>query len=285
MVTHPVILATLWMTGTLASFMAMAVSGRELSGHMGTFEILLLRSIIGLVVIVLCMGKTGFHHIHTRRIGLHTIRNTVHFGGQLGWFYGIACISLAEVFAIEFTVPIWTALMARLLLNEPLTRSRITAVILGIAGMLVILRPGLSVIHPASLAVLAGAVCYALSHTLTRRLVQSDTPMTVLFYMTLIQLPFGLVPAIGSWVTPSWPLMPWIIGVGVTSLMAHFCMAKALTLADATLVVPMDFLRLPLIALVGFLFYNETIDGFVFLGAVMMLTGNYINIRTEQKGS
>lgn len=282
---HPVILATLWMAGALVSFMAMAVSGRELSGFMGTFQILFFRSVVGVITIVLCMGKTGFHHVRTSRFGLHAVRNVVHFGGQLGWFYGIACISLAEVFAIEFTVPVWTAFMARALLKEPLTRSRITAVAFGICGMLVILRPGLSVIHPAALAVLAGAVCYALSHTLTRRLVQSDTPMTVLFYMTLIQLPFGLVLSLGSWIEPSLSLLPWIIGVGVTSLLAHYCMARALTLADATLVVPMDFLRLPLIALVGFLFYNEAIDVFVLVGALIMLTGNYINIRAEQQQS
>lgn len=282
---HPVILATLWMMGTLVSFMAMAISGRELSSEIGTFQILFLRSFIGLITIVLCMGNAGFYHVKTRCIGLHTVRNIAHFGGQLGWFYGIACISMAEVFAIEFTVPVWTALMASVLLKEPLTRTRITAVVFGISGMLVILRPGLSVIHPASIAVLAGAVCYALSHTLTRQLVQSDTPLTVIFYMTLVQLPFALVLSLGYWKTLTLAQAPWIILVGVTSLTGHYCMAKALTLSDATLVVPMDFLRLPLIALVGFLFYNEAIDMFVLLGAMIMLTGNYINIRAEQKGS
>lgn len=280
---HPVILATLWMTGALVSFMAMAVSGRELSRDFSTFQTLFFRSITGLVVILLCMARTGFHQVRTRQAVLHGLRNAVHFLGQLGWFYGIACISLAEVFAIEFTVPVWTALIARILLKEPLTRPRITAVAFGLAGMLVILRPGLSVIQPASLAVLAGAVCYALSHTLTRKLVLSDPPMTVLFYMTLMQLPLGLFPSLGSWVTPAVEHLPWIVGVGVTALSAHYCMASALALSDATLVVPMDFLRLPLIALVGFLFYQETIDIFVLVGALLMLSGNIINIRAEQR--
>jgi drug/metabolite transporter (DMT)-like permease len=152
-------------------------------------------------------------------------------------------------------------------------------------GMLIILRPGFSVVTPAALAVLGGAVCYALSHTLTRRLAQTDAPVIILFYMTLIQLPLGLVPALRGWVTPTLAMWPWLLTVGVTALSGHYCMARAFALADATVVVPMDFLRLPLIALVGYLFYGEGIDGFVLGGAMVMLSGNVINIRAERMRS
>ena len=280
---HPVLRSTLWMMGALCSFMAMAVSGRELSSELGTFQILFFRSLVGLVVVAGLLTRSGWHHARTRQPAMQLLRNLAHYGGQYGWFYGIALIPLAEVFAIEFTVPIWTALLAAWILGERLTRARLAAVAFGIVGMLIILRPGLSVVHPASLVVLSGALGYAVAHTLTRKLTRTDTPLAVLFYMTAIQLPLGFVAALADWTTPSMALWPWLLVVGVTALSAHYCLTRALTLSDAMVVVPMDFLRVPLIALVGYLFYGEALDGFVLGGALVMLAGNLVNIRAEQR--
>lgn len=279
---RPALGAALWMTGTLVSFAGMAVGGRELSQDLSVFQILFFRSLTGLIIIGACLAASGQARIRTRLLPVHFLRNLAHFGGQFGWFYGIAAIPLAEVFAIEFTVPVWTAIIAAILLKEKLTPSRLTAIGLGLLGMLIILRPGLAIIHPAAVAVLGGAMGYALAHTLTRRLAQDDTPLTILFYMTLMQLPMGLIPALSAWVFPGIHLWPWILVVGVTALSGHYCMTRALQLADATVVVPMDFLRLPLIALVGYLFYGEAISFFVLSGALVMLAGNLVNIRSEK---
>jgi drug/metabolite transporter (DMT)-like permease len=277
------IIAALWMSGTLVSFMAMAVGGRQLAGHMTTFQILFFRSLIGLVIIAFMLWRSNWKQIFTKLFKVHALRNIAHFGGQFGWFYGIAFIPLAEVFALEFTVPIWTAVLATALLGEQITRARVSAIALGLAGVILILRPGLAVISPASLAVLGGAFCYALSHTLTRKLAQVDTPLAILFYMTLIQLPLGLVTSIFDWATPSIAMLPWIILVGVAALSGHYCMARALAIADAIVVVPLDFLRLPLIAGVGALIYHEPLDGLVLAGGGIMFAGNLINIRAENK--
>lgn len=130
---------------------------------------------------------------------------------------------------------------------------------------------------------LAGAVGYALAHTLTRRLVLSDPPLVILFYMTVIQLPLGLLPTLANWITPAPVLWPWLLVVGLSALSAHYCMARALALAPATVVVPMDFLRLPLIAVVGALVYGERLEWAVLAGAVVMLLGNWINISAERR--
>ena len=271
------------MTGTLFSFMAMAIGGRELSQGLTTFQILFFRSLVGLFIIGILISFAGIRQIRTHHAGLHLVRNIAHFGGQFGWFYGIAYISLAKVFAIEFTLPVWTAILAAVILKEKLTAPRISAVVLGITGMLIILRPGFGVMNAASLAVLAGAVCYGLSHTLTKKIAAHDPPLAILFYMTLIQLPIGFALSLSNWVFPHPGLWPWICVVGITALSGHYCMARAFAIAPATVVVPMDFLRLPLIALVGFAFYNESLDLFVLAGAVVMLAGNLVNIRAEQK--
>ncbi|MBT6338106.1 MAG: DMT family transporter [Desulfobacula sp.] len=269
------------MTGTLVSFVGMAIGGRELSLELDTFQILFFRSLIGLLILCLVLFNKGWHFAKTRHFPLHLLRNVSHFGGQFGWFYGIAYLPLSEVFAIEFTLPVWTAILATLILKEQMTLPRFFAVVFGILGMLVILRPGMGVLNPISLIVLASAVCFGLSHTLTRRIVWFDHPITILFYMTLIQLPFGFFLSINDWNSVSLSMWPWLIIVGITALTAHYCMARAFAIADATIVVPLDFLRLPLIAVIGYLFYNEMLDMFVLIGAFIMLFGNFINIRAE----
>jgi len=276
------VIAAIWMSGTLVSFMAMAIGGRELSAQLSTFQILFFRSIIGLLIVGFLLWHGNWRQILTKHLRIHILRNISHFGGQFGWFYGIAFIPLAVVFALEFTVPVWTAVLATILLREQITGARVTAIIFGVAGVILILRPGLAVISPASLAVLGSAFGYALSHTLTRRLALVDTPLTILFYMTVIQLPLGCFTSIFDWTTPTLEMLPWIIVVGAAALSGHYCMARALAIADAIVVVPMDFLRLPLIAAVGFLFYGENLDWFVLAGGVVMFTGNFLNIQAEK---
>jgi len=279
----PIVIAAAWMAGALLSYLAMAVAGRELSSQIGTFEILFFRSVIGLAILFAVFRRKLARYAVTRRAGLHVVRNCAHFAGQYGWFYGIALIPMAEVFAIEFTVPIWTLLLAWLLTGERLSGARIAAVVLGLAGTMLILRPGAVPVNPAAMAVLGGAAAFALSHILTKKLVATDSPFSVLFYMTAVQLPMALVPALANWVWPTAALWPWLLVVGCTGLSSHYCVARALALADAMVVVPLDFLRLPLIALAGFLIYGEQMEGFVLAGAVLMLAGNLINMRAERR--
>lgn len=279
---HPSVVATFWMVGTLASFMLMAIGGRELSAELTTLQILFYRSLVSLLVVSIVLSYFGWHHVRSQRQGDHLFRNITHLGGQFGWFFGISMIPLASVFAIEFTVPIWTAVLAVFLLGERLTRGRIIAVVLGITGVLIILRPGLSVIHPASFAVLGAAFLYATTFVWTKKLSHTESPLTILFYMAAIQTPLALIALLLDFHLPSLQMLPWIILTGVTGMSAHYCFTRAMKLADATVVVPMDFLRLPLIAVVGFLLYQEPLDLWVLLGGAVMFAGNFYNLFQEK---
>ncbi|HVL55065.1 MAG TPA: DMT family transporter [Burkholderiaceae bacterium] len=280
---RPAARAALWMGGALLSFSAMAIGGRELSTELNTFQILFFRSAVGLLIVGALLARFGARHARSSQLRLHVLRNTAHFVGQFGWFYGIALLPLAQVFAIEFTIPIWTLLLAAVFLGERLTRARVAAVAFGFVGMLVILRPGVVPLDAASLVVLISALGYGVSYVATKRLTATDSPLTVIFYMTLIQLPLALVPSLPGWSWPSAPLWPWIAVVGVTALSAHFCIARALRLADAMVVVPMDFLRLPLIAVIGYLMYLEPLDPWVMVGAAIMVAGQLLNLRAERR--
>jgi drug/metabolite transporter (DMT)-like permease len=273
----------LWMVGALLSFSAMAIAVRELLPSMGNFEILFLRSLVSLVILLAILPRLGLARLRTRRLGLHALRSVLHLGGQYAWVYAIALLPLATVFAIEFTMPVWTALLAMPLLGERLNRGRIVMLVLGLAGILVILRPGFAVLQPAALVMVAGSFAYASTMICTKRLMQSDSAFAVIFYMALIQLPLALFPALPSWVAPRLADLPWILVVGTASLAAHLCLARAMRVADASLVTPIDFLRLPLIAVVGAMFYGEKIEVTILAGAAIIFAGTWYSIRRESR--
>ncbi len=277
--------AALWMVGALLSFCAMAVAIRELSAHFGTFEILAYRGIIGVIVVggmALAMGRQV---VRTRQMRWQVRRNVVHFAGQAGWTYGLGVLPFATVFSIEFTMPAWTAVLAVLFLGERMTRGRLIAIVGGIVGVVVILRPDVALPDPAALIVLGAAIAYAGAHIMTKQLTHSDGPLAILFWMSVIQLPMSLV-FIGlgdGWHTPGVIDMPWIAAVGLAALAAHFCLARALSFADAMVVMPLDFARLPLIALVGALLYGEILTVGVGVGAVIIGVSLMISLRTERR--
>lgn len=282
--------AALWMLGALASFSMLAIAGRALSVELTTWQTLFYRGVVGMIVLGGVLVFTGTATLHTRRFTQHFFRAIVHLIGQYAWFYAVLVLPLAQVFALEFTAPIWTALFAPFILQEKLTPRRLLAVAAGFTGVLVILRPGVEAIGTDSMIVLASAVFFALTHIMTKKLTRTDSAVAVLFYMTLIQLPISFVLAtaeisISGWTMPSLPLWPWIVIVGSAALSAHYCLARAMAHADATVVVPMDFLRVPLIALVGFLFYAETIDWFVLAGSLFILGGNMLNLPRKSRPS
>jgi drug/metabolite transporter (DMT)-like permease len=280
---HHALRAAAWMGGALLAFSLMAIAVRELLDTIGTFEILFFRSSISFLMVLAVLPRYGIGALRTRRIGLHATRNVLHFGGQAAWVYAIGVLPLATVFAIEFTMPVWTAVLATFVLGERLNRGRIVMLVLGLAGILIILRPGLAVIHPGALATLAAAVCFASVMVATKRLSATDSPLAVLFYMSVMQMPLGLAPALPDWVTPTLADLPWIIAVGGAGFASHYCLTRAFMLADATFVVPLDFLRLPLIAVVGALFYGEPIELVTLLGAAVIFAGIYYSLTRERR--
>jgi drug/metabolite transporter (DMT)-like permease len=284
MSTRPVALrGALWMVGALVSFSIMAVSVRELLHTMGSFEILFIRSFMSLAILLFLLpGRLAL--LRTRHFGLHVLRNVFHFGGQYAWVYAISMLPLATVFAIEFTMPVWAAVLAMIFLGERLNQGRIVMLALGVVGVFVMLRPGLAVIPPAALVMLLGAFAYASTMIATKRLSGHDSPFAILFYMAVIQLPLGLVPALPQWVWPGVRDLPWVLALGVVGLSAHYFMTRAFRIADAMVVVPIDFLRLPLIAVVGALFYEEPLQLAIMLGAAVIFAGTFYSIRRESMG-
>lgn len=269
------------MIGAIVSFTSMAIAGRQVSFALDTFEIMTYRSLLGIAIVVTVSYFAGtWHQINPRQLGLHAIRNIAHFTGQNLWFFAITVIPLAQVFALEFTTPIWVLLLSPLLLGERLTRIGLIAALIGFAGVLLVTRPGSAPLSPGLIAAALCAVCFAFSAIFTRRLTRTQTITCILFFLTTMQAVFGLICAgyDGDFALPDATTLPWLVLIGCAGLFAHFCLTTALSLAPASIVMPIDFVRLPAIAIVGALVYNEAIDPFILLGALLIFSGNYLNI-------
>lgn len=276
------------MTGAITSFCAMAVAGRAVSPALDTFEVMLYRSCVGVVIILIIVIATGARdQITLRHAPLHILRNIAHFAGQNLWFFALTLIPLAQVFALEFTSPLWVAALAPIVLGERLTCTRALSAGLGFIGILFVAQPGTGQgLSPGILAAALSAICFAFTAMFTRKLTRSETTLAILMWLTATQVVFGLVTAgfDGQITLPDAQIAPWIVLIGCAGLVAHFCLTTALSLAPASVVIPMDFIRLPAIAVIGALFYGETIGMALVMGAAMIIGANLLNIRTEARG-
>lgn len=281
-----VLRAALWMLGAVVSFSAMAVAGRAVSFELDTFEIMMYRSAVGFGVVLTVAALAGtLAQVNRRNPALHLGRNLFHFAGQNLWFFALTMIPLAQVFALEFTSPLWVLILSPLFLGERLTRVRVLAALLGFVGILIVARPSPETLNIGTLSAAAAAIGFAGSVIFTKRLTRSASLTCILFWMTLMQTGLGLIcaGADGDIALPSAASAPWLALIALGGLGAHFCLTKALSIAPATLVTPVDFLRLPLIAVIGLLVYGETIDVFVILGAALIFGANYVNIWVETR--
>ncbi len=276
--------AGLWMTGALLSFSTMAVSVRALATTLHVIEILAIRNASGLVIL-LAVGLAQPHLLRAltlRRAGLQLARNTIHFGAQYLWVLSVTLLPLATVFALEFTSPAYTAILAVIFLGERITAGRIGVVVFGILGVLVILRPGIDSFRPASLLVLAAAFGFAVALIQTKALTRTETTYAVVLWMNAVQLPLALIgsdPRAFLELGPAHALP--LCGVALSGLSSHFCLTQAFRYGDASVVVPFDFMRIPLIALVGWWLYGESVDAAVFAGAALIVIGISWNLRSE----
>jgi drug/metabolite transporter (DMT)-like permease len=278
--------ATVWMIGAMFSFSLMAVSGRELATNLNTFEIMLFRSIIGfLIVLAIGYFAKTLAEIKRDRLGLHLFRNLAHFSGQNLWFLAVASIPFSQLFALEFSTPVWVALLAPLFLGEVLTKQRVLAVILGFAGVLIVARPDINQFDFAIIAAVACAVCFAGSMMATKSLTSDQSITCILFWLTLMQLAMGLVATVftGTITFPEGINIFWIVIVGIGGLTAHFCITNALALAPAIVVIPLDFMRLPLISVIGFLAYGEAFELPILVGAGVIFIAILLNLKAEKQ--
>jgi len=273
-------MAALWMAGWLALMLIIAVAGREALRELNVFELMEMRTILGFLMLYpLIRINGGFATMKTSRPLQYLGRNLIHYAAQLGWFYALTLIPLGQVVSIEFTMPIWTAILAAMFLGERITVWKVAAIMLGVIGVIVIVRPATGEINQGQLIALGAAVGFGISIAMMKSLTRTESTLAIIFWMLVIQSAAGFFPALHVWQWPSASAWGWIVVIAFCGTFSHYCMARAMLYADATVVIPMDFLRVPLTAAAGWLIYSERLDLFTVLGAVLILSGNLLNLK------
>jgi drug/metabolite transporter (DMT)-like permease len=282
----PTLKAAFWMTGAISSFSLLGVAGRELKGDLDTFEIMLYRSVVGFVLVLgaaVVLGRV--RDLAPRRMGLQFTRNAIHYAGQNLWFYAVTVAPLAQVFALEFTMPIWALLLAVPVLGERLTPRRVIVALIGFVGILIVTEAWTFTLGPGVLHAALSAIGFAGAAVFTRRLTRDVPVIAILFWLSVMQGVFSLVIAgydgVIAW--PAGEAFWWALSIGIGGMVAHLCLTTALSLAPASVVIPIDFARLPLITVVGALLYSEPASVWVFAGAAVIFAANYMNLLAESR--
>lgn len=260
----------LWMLLASFSYVASATMTHNLAGAYSSFQLAFLRCAVGVVVLTPVVLRGGVSQLRTSIFPLHCLRTVFTYIAILLWFYAATVVPVGDFFALQFTNPIFTLAMAAVFLRERVDAKSWLAALAGFAGIFVILRPGIIPVGIGALAVLATAVAYASVNTVIKVMSRTDTPAVMSFYVNLLILPLSLVPTFFVWQTPPWEDLPILAGIALFATLAQYSVASSISLADAGVVQPMNFMRLPIAAIFGFYFFSQFPDFWTWLGALII---------------
>jgi drug/metabolite transporter (DMT)-like permease len=273
----------LWMIGAAMSLVAMAVLVRFLTPKYSVLELIFLRNVIVLILMIPWILRTGLGSLKTPRLAGHGVRNAFLYSGNVAWFFGVTMVSLADLAALQFTMPLFTIIMAAIALREKIGIHRWSATAVGFGGALIIIRPGIIEIDLGAIVVLIAAFMYSCAYIITKKLSSTEGGNLVVFYMSVFIVAFAFIPAMFVWQTPDIEDAPAMIALGIMGYTTHFCVTRAMAAADASYVAPFDFLRLPISALLGYILFQEVSDPWVWAGAAVIFWAAYYNTWMEKR--
>jgi len=273
------------MLGFMVSITIMAICIRELSYKYSSFEIQNFRNIFSIIIIYIVFLLKKNINLNSKQLKNNFIRNIFHFIGQSAWTWGLTVLPLATVFSLEFTMPIWAAIISILIFKEKISLNKIFFLFLGLIGTWIILVPDTRYIEFSNIIVLFSAITYAFAHNYTKELTKTDSILSILFFMSIIQLPLSFIGSImmGNMQFNIIQEVPLILLLTVTSLLAHYSLSSALKKSDATIILPIDYIRLPIIVIIGWYYYNEIITNNVIIGSILIIFGAVIFLRKDIK--
>ncbi|MDP6429436.1 MAG: DMT family transporter [Rhodospirillales bacterium] len=271
----------LWMAVAAVFFSISMGLVRHISLTIDAFEQTFFRQFLGMLIMLPFMLRGGFASFRTGQLKTNLIRNVAGYLGISMSFWAVTLIPLADATALQFTLPLFTIIFAMILLAERVGRHRWIATVIGFAGALVIIRPGFAEINLGMVVALAAAASFGISDTLARRLSRTDSTNSIVFFSFALQVPIALAVALFNWVTPSLADWPWLIALGLASFGAQWSLSRSFVLAEASLVSPVLFFRLPMVAVIGFFFFDELSDIWTWIGAAIIFSATYYSARRE----
>jgi len=251
-------------------FASMNAIIRHVSTEVDPLEIVFFRNFFGFAAMVPWLSRHGLGVMRTKRLGTIFLRSFWGFFAMATWFSALAIVPLSNAVALSFTAPLFAAIAAVVILGEVIRARRVTALAIGFAGTVVILRPGFDTIGWGETLVLASTVTMALSIVTMKALTRTEGSASLVAWQTLLIAPISLVPALFVWSWPSPEMWVWLIVLGIFASIAHVAFTRAFSMADTTYLMPFDYSRLPMVALLGWIFFNETTDLWTWVGAAII---------------
>ena len=272
----------LWMVFSCACFSVMMAMVRAATVEMDPIQVAFFRNLFGLMWMLPWVLRVGFAGLRTRRLGLHVFRSVAGTGAMFSFFTAISVIPLAEVTALTFTVPLFTTIGAALLLGETVRARRWSATAVGFLGTLIVLRPGVEALSPAAMLALLAAALIAVAMLTMKALSRTESPNAIVVYMGLLMTPLSFPPALFVWQTPTDPTT-WLLllAIGLAATGGQIGLTHAFAAADASAVLPVDFIRLVFASVLGFVLFDEVPDGWTWVGAAVIISATVYIARRE----
>jgi drug/metabolite transporter (DMT)-like permease len=280
----PTVRGILWATLAMFAFAVVPISVRFIAPFLPAAETVVLRSFIAVGLMIPWALTVGWRGMKPKRFDLHLLRGTFNGTGMILWFWGLGLMPIADAVALQYTLPLFALLFAVMFLGERVGIRRITAMLVGFTGALVVIRPGFAEVSLATVAVLGSAALYAATLVVMRSQSQNDTPMTIMFWSNLFMGLIAVIPAALVWVAPPVEVWPWLLFLACGGWLAHFSLTKALVTIDAKTAAPLDYLRLPIVAIAAYPLFGEFPDALTWIGAAIIATSTgYIARRDAQR--
>lgn len=271
----------LWMFVACACFSGMNGVVRHLVQDLPVFVVVFFRSLFGLLAMLPFLLRPGLASLRPARPMLHGLRAVIGLVAMACWFHALGRMPLANATALSFTMPLFASIAAVLVLGETMRARRWTAVAVGFAGAMIILRPGFAAVTGATLLVLLSALLMAANQTVVKRLARDEHANAIVFWLVLLMTPASLAPALLVWRTPDPGQFAWLAALGAVATVGHQCMVRALAATDATAIYPFDFTRLIFAALIGYAAFGEVPDAWTWAGAAVIASSAIYIARRE----
>lgn len=253
-----------------------------LSSTVHVFEVAFFRQLFGVIFLAAVFLRGGLAPLITRRFGMHLLRAVLNVIALLAYFYGLSLEPLAKVVALGLTAPLFATVCAVIFLGERLTVHRSIALLLGLAGALIVLRPGMQAVSLGAMMVLLSNTVWAVALIVIKSLARTESAATISLYAAILMAPVALVFALFVWQWPTPVQLVWLVAIGVFGSIAQLCLSQAFRLADATLVLPIDFTKIVWASLIGYLVFNQVPEIWVWIGAVVTFAAVFYNTYQER---
>ena len=255
---------------------------RQLGGEIHAFELVFFRSVLAVIMLAPWVLRRGVRTMKTRRLPLYCLRVFFAYTAMVMLFYALGEMPIADVYALQYMIPLFTILLAVTILKQPADRHSWAACFIGFAGALIVMRPGIIELTLAAICALLSAFMSAGSNTTIKLLARTESPEIITVYTNLLMIPLALVPMLFVWVTPTWAQAPWIVGIAVIGSVGGYCFTLSVSAADARVVQPFQFTRMLFATGLGLLMFGEFPDLWTWVGAaVIFVSSSYVVIREK----